>query len=79
MNWDDVAYEAWNESPWVDLECSEIEFRHGAEWALAGMAVCAFLEDLAWLATRCRECNGQGYIMGDICPDCCSTGKRGAP
>lgn len=58
------------------LDC----FRDGAEWVLAGMAVCEFLSGLAALANACRVCCGSGSYPGCYsCIHCHGTGKRVAP
>jgi hypothetical protein len=60
-------------------------FANGAEWALAGVAVCEFLSDLAVLVNACPDCHGGVSVVPwdsctyMACDTCNGTGKRVTP
>jgi len=93
-----AATAAWDMfDPACDYEGSYEDFAHdfaiGAEWFAAGLAVCAFLEDLARLHkvqrgpdTKCAACDetrGRHCVPplppGVVCMECCGEFREVTP
>ena len=83
-----AAGEAAREQPLKAKDKDAAWFAYGAEWALAGMAVCEFLADLAGIVAESNACPvcDAGWVrpntfggMERLCNTCRGTGKRVTP